>query len=83
MKYEVTRCLSELVKERFGLDKWEDALEKAGLSRQTQFLGATNIDDKEILNVVFSICSVLNISLFQLADSFGDYWLNNFLPKYF
>ncbi len=83
MKDEVTRCLKEVVKEKFGQDKWEDALEKAGLDRHIQFLEKSNIHDKDIINVVNSICKILNISIFQLADTFEDYWINNFLPNNF
>ena len=83
MKEEVTRCLNEVVKEKFGQDKWEDALEKAGLDRHIQFIEKSNIRDKDIINVVNSICKILNISIFQLADTFEDYWINNFLPNNF
>lgn len=34
MKGVIVKCLEGLIKEKFGDDKWEDALEKAGLDKK-------------------------------------------------
>jgi hypothetical protein len=81
MKGVIASCLGELVKTKFGKDKWGDALEKAGLERNTVFLATENVPDAAVLKVVDSVCKVLNISLEQAADAFGDYWVNVFAPK--
>ncbi len=81
MKGTIAKCLGEMVTHRFGKDKWEDALEKAGLNKSSRFLATQNIDDDVVLKVVGAVCGVLNISLVQAADEFGDYWSTVYAPK--
>jgi hypothetical protein len=81
MKGVIVMCLGELVRNNFGKDKWETALEKAGVNKDTIFLPTSDIDDGTVLKVIGSLCDVLNISLVQAADAFGDYWVNVFAPK--
>lgn len=81
MKGVIANCLGNLIKEKFGKDKWEEVLEQAGLSRITQFLSTQDIDDDAVIKVVESVCKVLGISLPQAADAFGEYWVNSFAPK--
>ena len=80
MKGTIARCLAEMVTEKFGEDKWQAALEKAGLDKNTLFLPTQNVDDDVALKVVGSVCSVLNISLVQAADAFGEYWSTVYAP---
>jgi hypothetical protein len=81
MKGVIVNCLAELVKEKFGEDKWEEALEKAGLNKRTAFLATEDVDDQLVLKVINAVCEILNISLQQAADAFGEYWMCNFAPK--
>jgi hypothetical protein len=81
MKGVIVNCLAEMVTQRFGKEKWEAALEKAGLNRTTAFLGTKDYDDALVLKLVNSVCNVLGISLQQAADAFGEYWVCNFAPK--
>lgn len=81
MKGVIATCLAELVKEKFGEDKWEAALEGAGLDKKTVFFAVQDVDDEAVLKVVNSVCEVLGISLAQAADAFGDYWVNIFAPR--
>ncbi|MGE5342369.1 MAG: heme NO-binding domain-containing protein [Candidatus Omnitrophota bacterium] len=81
MKGVIAVCLGDLVKEKFGKDKWDKCLEHAGLPKTTFFLPTGNVDDAAVLKVVDSVCKVLNITLNQAADAFGDYWVNVYAPK--
>lgn len=81
MKGVIPKCLADLVREKFGKDKWEAALEMSGLDKNTIFLATEDVDDVAVLKVVNSVCKVLNISLAQAADAFGDYWVNVFASK--
>ncbi len=81
MKGVIAACLGDLVKEKFGKDKWEAALEDAGLKKTTFFMPSTNIDDATVLKLVGSTCKVLGITMNQAADAFGDYWVNVYAPK--
>lgn len=81
MKGVIATCLAGLVKDNFGRDKWEDALEDAGLDRHAIFSATNKVDDKIVLGLVASVCKVLNITDLQAADAFGDYWVNIYAPR--
>jgi len=81
MKGVIAVCLGELVKNKFGKEKWAEVLEDAGLPKSTHFLAIQDIEDAVVLKLVDSVCKVLNISLVQAADAFGDYWVNHYAPK--
>jgi hypothetical protein len=81
VKGVIVQCLAELVKEKFGRDKWEEALEKSGLDKDAVFLATQDVEDNAVLKVVGSVCETLGISLVQAADAFGEYWVNTFAPK--
>jgi len=44
-------------------------------------LPTSDIDDQVVMNVIKSACDVLNLSLEQVADDFGDYWVNVYSQK--
>ena len=81
MKGVIITCLESLVKEQFGQHSWEDILEEAGLERRAIFNMTSNVQDKSVLDIVNATCKVLNITLDQAADAFGDYWVNVYAPK--
>lgn len=81
MKGTIVKCLQELVVEKFGKDKWEKSLEDANINKNTIFLPFTDVDDGAVLNVVQAVCKNLGVSLEQVADIFGDYWVNVYSQK--
>ena len=81
MKGVIITCLESLVKEQFGQESWEDILEEAGLERHTLFNITSNVEDESVLEIVNATCKVLNLTLPQAADAFGDYWVNVYAPK--
>ncbi len=81
MKGVIAKCLADMVTEKFGREKWEEVLERAGLKKGTAFLATENVDDAVVLRVINALCNVLGISLQQAADAFGEYWVCKFAPK--
>ncbi|MDA8104320.1 MAG: heme NO-binding domain-containing protein [Nitrospiraceae bacterium] len=81
MKGVILKCLADLVTEKFGKDKWVEALANAGIDGNSVFLATEDVADEKALKIVGSVCAVLNITLIQAADAFGDYWVNVFAPK--
>lgn len=81
MKGVIPSCLKELVVNKFGKDKWESALAMAGLDKTTSFLPTHDVDDAGVLKVVESVCKVLDLSLPQAADAFGEYWVCTYAPQ--
>ncbi len=81
MKGVIVNCLRELVTKQFGKDKWEAALEKSNVDKEASFLATQDIDDGTVLKVIGAVCTVLNISLPQAADAFGEYWMCSYAPN--
>ena len=81
MKGVIVNCLKELVTNKFGRDKWEAALGKAGIDKNAIFLATQDVDDAAVLKAVGAVCEVLHISLAQAADAFGEYWVCTYAPN--
>ena len=81
MKGVIPICLSELVKKRFGSEKWVQILEKAGLQKSEYFLPQQNVDDRAALKVFAATCSVLDLSAVSAAEAFGEYWCCEYAPR--
>lgn len=81
MKGVILMCLGSLVMEKFGKEKWENALERAGLPRTTFFLATQDVEDAQTMKVIDAACKELNITTEQAAMAFGDYWVNEFAVK--
>ena len=45
MKGVIINCLENLIKEKYGSDKWGDILTRAGLNRDSIFLAIDDVDD--------------------------------------
>jgi hypothetical protein len=83
MKGAVAKCLGELVESKFGKDKWQQALEMTGMTKNKIFWPSEDIEDKQTLDLIGAVCKVTGISMQQAADAFGEYWAMVFAPKSF
>jgi len=81
MKGVVLIALKEMVQKNFGGDRLEEALRKAGINKEFSVLPTSDIDDQVFLKILNSVCEVLNLSLTQAAEAFGDYWINVYTQK--
>ncbi len=81
MKGIIAMCLKDLVVEKFGADKWEECLRKAGADQDISILATSNMHDEVVLKVVQGVCATLGISLQQAADAFGEHWVCNYSQK--
>ena len=81
MKGVIVNCLEELVRTKFGKGKWEEALEMSGIPKNSIFLPSQDIDDRTVMSVVKSVCSILEITINQVADAFGEYWMTGYAPR--
>ncbi len=81
MKGVIALCLKELVVSKFGQEKWQEALKKAGIDKEPMILPVSDVDDKVFMKILNAVCDVLGISLAQAADAFGDYMVNVFSQK--
>ena len=81
MKGVIIICLKELMTKNFGREKWEAALEHSGLSKDTFFVATEDVEEDKAMKIVESACKVLNITLPQAADAFGEYWVCSYAAK--
>ncbi|MCD4812833.1 heme NO-binding domain-containing protein [bacterium] len=80
MKGTIVKCLQELVKEKFGQDKWDAVVAKVP-DMPKVILSISDIDDSKAMKAIQATCEVLNITLEQAADAFGEYWMTVYAPK--
>jgi len=80
MKGVILRCLEKMVVGSAGNQIWRNILDESGLPRDYIFFASQDVDDGLSLKVVGAACNVLNISLQQAADAFGEYWVTQFAP---
>ena len=81
MKGVIVICIKELIVNKFGKDKWNAVLKMSGIEQEPVIIPTSDVDDSLCLKVIDSICKVLNLSLQQVADAFGEYWVCEFAPK--
>ncbi len=81
MKGVIVNCFEELVNSRLGKKFWQCALEDAGLKQMTLFLVFDDIDEAVVMKLVASVMRQANLSLPQLADMFGEYWVMEYSQK--
>ncbi len=53
MKGTILRCVAEVVRERFGEDKWKAILVKSGFEDWRTFSTLENVSDDETLALIF------------------------------
>lgn len=78
MKGSIAICLKEMIISKFGQSKWDEIMLASGQKPGLMLLASMDIDDAVILNVVTNSCKILNLSIVQIADYFGDYWMNSY-----
>jgi methyl-accepting chemotaxis protein len=83
MKGTIVLCIAELVKSVGGDEKWREILRRSGLPEELKLSKITDVDEGTIQKVLGNICSVLNLTLQQVIDAFGDYWVNAYVPKHY
>lgn len=81
MKGVIPVCLKKMVIENHGNDHWQAILEDADLPKTTMFSVREDVEDATILKVMASCAKVLELSMSDIIDEFGDYWVNSFAPK--
>lgn len=42
------------------------------------FFTLSDVEDAEVMKVIGSVCKILDITMLQAADAFGDYWVNKY-----
>jgi len=70
----VNKAIEELVKEKFGSQKWEDVKKRSGISIDF-FLSNEPYDDAITYQLAGVVAEELNISFGYVFVTFGEYWI--------
>ncbi|MCD6246521.1 heme NO-binding domain-containing protein [candidate division WOR-3 bacterium] len=81
MKGVIAIAMRDMVIDKFGREKWEEGLARAGINKEPMLLPISDIEDSVVLKIVSALCDVLHLSQEKLADEFGDYWVNIYSQK--
>jgi hypothetical protein len=81
MKGPIVQCFQELVTNRFGKDKWEKSLTAVGLDPRTRFLPIQNVDDSAVMALLEAVCKQVGLSMSEIADAFGEYWVADYSQR--
>jgi len=81
MKGVIVFAMREMMIEKFGERKWKELLKKAGIDKKSIILPISDISDQIVMKIINASCELLNMPLNQLADTFGDYWVNVYTQK--
>lgn len=81
MKGTIVVALGEMIQKNFGKDKWREILKSVEMRPTIPVLATEDIPDETVLNIIKQTCRIMNISIEQAADAFGEYWVNEYAPR--
>ncbi len=76
MKGTIVLCLKEIVENEFGEEVWKKLLTENGVDPNIKILPISDVDDSIVVGIIKSLCEYLDKSLEEVAEIFGDYWIN-------
>jgi hypothetical protein len=82
MKAVIFNCLRDLVKDKFGPQVYKEVALKVGLEDKT-YLNNVDIDESKLKILIEELSKKTNLSVKEIYDVFGDYWVNVYSQKYF
>ncbi|MBF0252427.1 MAG: heme NO-binding domain-containing protein [Candidatus Omnitrophica bacterium] len=76
-------ALKEVLDKNFGDGFWYRCLEKSGLPQNVEVSATGSMTDVNFLKMAGAVCEISKLSLEEVADVFGDYWVNVYAPRLF
>ncbi len=70
----VNKSIEEMVKQDFGIDTWEAIKVRSGV-KEDFFLSNEPYDDNITYQLAIAASEVLNITVTQVLNAFGEYWI--------
>lgn len=81
MKGVIFDCLTELIKEKYGEDKWIEILLNAGFTKFAVFLPYSDVPEEYFGRIFSSAQNCLKKSEVEVSDLFADYWMSVYAPR--
>lgn len=76
-------ALREIIKKKYNKNTWEKILKAAGVKNRFLITPFTSIENSLAERIIHSASSRLGMTLEELGDVFGDYWINVYSQKHF
>ena len=80
MKGVVFTLLNEMVEEKFGLEAWDQLIQKAG--SDGIYISTESYPDAELMGLVATASVMTGIAVDDLVRAFGEYMIPHFHSKY-
>ncbi|MBU1167625.1 heme NO-binding domain-containing protein [Patescibacteria group bacterium] len=81
MKGVIVDCVHNMVVDKYGQEKWDTILEEAGIEKGEVLLVTDDIEDQKVMRLFQGIGKNLQMDFDQIAEVFGDYWINSYTSK--
>lgn len=81
MKGVIVSSLKNMIQDNHDRQTWKNILKRTNLPDNMLVKATDDIDDNTVIKIFQSTCNELKIPFNQLADIFGDYWVNTFASK--
>lgn len=83
MKGSIVMCLQALVESKLGKPGWEQVMREGAMAPTTIIMPSSDVPDASVLKLLAATCKVAGFTREAAFDAFGDFWVNNFVPKAF
>jgi len=81
MKGTIINCLEELVKQKFGTERWRLSLKIAGVPDSRIYSTFEDVPDREIHELLQAVSEALDLPLDGVLEAFGEYWSTVYAPR--
>ena len=81
MKGVILACVRDLIRTKYGNEKWQEITEVTGFKGSASFLAGANVDDEKFYGLLDGVSQVLGVDMDTVFDVFAAYWVNEFAPK--
>ena len=81
MKGAIASCLKETIISKYGQQKWGEIMVASGQNPNKMILSISDIDDDVVMDIVKNSCDALHLTVEEIADLFGDHWMNSFATR--
>jgi hypothetical protein len=82
MKGSIVKCMEEMVTEKFGAQKWDESMDRAGIpAERRNFTVLSDVKDADVHAIMKGISQTTSLNMPQVMDAFGEYWSTVFAPR--
>jgi len=82
MKGTIHKCIEKLITEKFGQQTWQECLKGVDLDEDHVFMMNEDVDEALTMKLITQVIpSVCHLSVQQVLDAFGHFWINDYTAK--